>query len=299
MLRPAAAPKGSINTNYHLWAGGQRYFLRLNEGKTDAEVLFEASVLRYLEEARFPAVRLRVAQDGRCFVPVAGRQAMLFQYAPGEEVTREALDPAHCRRVGEQLGRLRDLASGLSGTRENPYGRARVADWLQELEPDGGGDPDVAAALPMLRDELERATKLPAGPRGLVHGDLFVDNVLWIGPGISSVLDWEMSCTDVFDYDLAVTINAWCFTDRFDRARVEALLAGYRSKHKIDSETRAALYPYARYAALRYTASRIHAFHLADLSADRLAWKDWRRYRLRVEALREMGEAGFEDLIGR
>ena len=65
----------------------------------------------------------------------------------------------------------------------------------------------------------------------------------------------------------------------------------------IDAATSAALYPYSRYVALRYTASRIHAFHLAELGEDRLAWKDWSRYRDRLRALRDMGEKGFERLL--
>ena len=70
------------------------------------------------------------------------------------------------------------------------------------------------------------------------------------------------------------------------------------SRRELDAATADALYPYARYAALRYTASRIHAFHLAELGADRLAWKDWTRYRDRLKALREMGEPAFRALVG-
>src|SRR5574342_70779 len=66
--RHVAEPKGSVNTNYHLWAGGRRLFLRLNEGKTDAEVEFETGVLRFLEAAGYPSARLLLALDGRAFV---------------------------------------------------------------------------------------------------------------------------------------------------------------------------------------------------------------------------------------
>ncbi len=104
--RVRAEPKGSVNTNYHVWAGGQRWFLRLNEGKTEADVLFEAEVQRYLHEARFPVARLVPATDGRPYVPVAGKPAMLFSYAPGDEIDRIAAGPARCWRVGEELGRL-------------------------------------------------------------------------------------------------------------------------------------------------------------------------------------------------
>jgi homoserine kinase type II len=295
--RAKPEPKGSVNTNYHLWAGGERYFLRLNEGKRDEDVRFEAEVQRFLFEAHFPVPHLFFAQDGRPFVEVAGKQAMLFAYAPGEELDRAHAGPERCRRVGEQLGRLHDLAAGFGAERENPYGPARVERWLAELR-GGGGDADVRAALPVLEEELALAARLPSAPRGLVHGDLFIDNVLWIGSRVSYVLDWEMSCVDPFAYDLAVTVNAWAFTDGYDVPRARALVEGYRSKRKLEPDTVAALYPWARYAALRFTASRIHAFHLAELGADRLAWKDWRRYRDRLLALRAMGDAGYRAMLG-
>jgi homoserine kinase type II len=152
--------------------------------------------------------------------------------------------------------------------------------------------------MPLLRDELAASRRLPDAPRGLCHGDLFLDNVLWSGPGVAAVLDWEMSCVDAFAYDLAVLLNAWCYGRSFDPALVAALLAGYRFRRAVEPATAEALYPYARYVALRYTASRIHAFHLATLGADRLAWKDWTRYRDRLKALREMGEARFRALLG-
>ncbi len=291
-------PKGSVNTNYHLWAGGERYFLRVNEGKTEADVRFEAEVQRYLFDARFPVPHLHVAEDGRPFAPCAGKLAMLFSYAPGEEISREAAGPERCRRVGEQLGRLHDLSAGFTHERSNPYAVPRVAGWISELRPDGDGDADVKAALPVLEDELARAEALPGAPRGLVHGDLFIDNVLWVGDRVSFVLDWEMSCVDPFAYDLGVAVNAWCYVDGYDPSRARALVTGYRSRHRIAPETADALYPWARYAALRFTASRIHAFHLADLGEDRLAWKDWRRYRDRLLALRAMGEGGYRELLG-
>jgi homoserine kinase type II len=295
--RTLPEPKGSVNTNYHLWAGGRRWFLRVNEGKSAEDVAFEAEVLRFLAAHDFPGAPLVVAPDGATWVEVEGKPAMLFAYAQGEELERADVTPERCRRIGAEVGRLHALAPLFAAARANPYGPARVAAWVEELEPDGGGDPLVAPALPMLRDELARAVPLPEAPRGLVHGDLFLDNVLWVGDRVSALLDWEMSCVDALAYDLAVMVNAWCFVERFEAPLARALLAGYRGEVALAPETAAALYPYARYVALRYTASRIHAFHLAALPADRLAWKDWTRYRDRLAALREMGEAGFRDVV--
>ncbi len=295
--RTLPEPKGSVNTNYHLWSGGRRWFLRVNEGKTAEDVAFEADVLRFLSGAGYPAAGLVPTLDGAAQVEVAGRPAMLFAFSPGWELERIDVTPARCRIVGGALGRLHALSPRFPGARPNPYGWERVAAWVGELLPDGGGDPWVRPALPMLQEELEASRALPDAPRGLCHGDLFLDNVLWNGEGISAILDWEMSCVDALAYDLAVALNAWCYGEGFEPALTRALMGGYGEVCSLAPATAAALHPYARYVALRYTASRIHAFHFAALTADRLAWKDWTRYRDRLAALRAMGPEGFADLI--
>ncbi len=292
-------PRGATNSNWHVWAGGERLFLRLAEGKEDADVLFEAEVLDFLAAARFPVPRLRRAGDGLPFARIAGRQAMLFAYAAGEEISRAAAGPERCRRVGEQLGRLHALSSAFPGERPNPHGPPRVRAWVEALRREGG-DPEVRAALPLLEEELALAEALPGAPRGLVHGDLFVENVLWIGERIGTVLDWEMSCVDAFAFDLGVAVNAWCWVEGHghDAARGRALLEGYRAQRRLEPETAGALHAFTRFAALRFAVSRIHGFQLAGIGPDRLTWKDWRTYRDRLVALRALGERGFRERLG-
>jgi len=272
--RAEPEPRGRSNTSYHLQIGPDRWFLRLAEGKTEADVRFEAEVLRFLWAAQFPVPRLVLASDGRPWIELAGRPAMLFDYAPGEAVDRAGATPDRCRRVGEQLGRLHDLSAGFTGERENPFGPAPVAAWLAAVAEAPRLEVEVRAALPLLGEELAEAGRLPGAPRGLCHGDLFIDNVLWVGDRVSYVLDWEMACVAPFAYDLAVAIDAWCFTDHHEPARVRALLDGYRSKRRLEAET------------------------VAALPAGRVVQKDWRRYRDRLQALRALGPAGYRALLG-
>jgi homoserine kinase type II len=292
-------PKGRSNTSYHLQVGSDRWFLRLAEGRTEAEVGFEVAVMSFLFDAHFPVPRLVLTLDGRPWTEVAGRPAMLFASAPGEAVDRAGAGPDRCRRVGEQLGRLHELSSGFTVERENPYGLARVGGWLEAIAASPRLDAEARAALPLLRAELAAAERLPGAPRGLCHGDLFIDNVLWVGDRISYILDWEMACTAPFAYDLAVTIDAWCFTDRHDPARVGALLEGYRSKRRLDAATVEALPAWARWAALRFAVSRLHATLGPELGPERVVAKDWRRYRDRLAALRGIGADGYRELLGR
>src|SRR5690242_17864381 len=98
--RALPEPKGSVNTNYHLWAGGRRWFLRLNEGKTGEDVAFEAEVLRFLAREGFPGAPLVLTADGAAQTEVAGRPAMLFAFAEGQELERADVTPERCRRIG-------------------------------------------------------------------------------------------------------------------------------------------------------------------------------------------------------
>src|SRR6266536_1579852 len=119
--RTLPEPKGSVNTNYHLWSGGKRWFLRLNEGKTAEDVAFEADVLRFLARERFPAAPLVLASGGAAQIEVAGRPAMLFAFAEGQELERTDVTPERCRRIGAELGRLHAIAPRFERARPNPY----------------------------------------------------------------------------------------------------------------------------------------------------------------------------------
>ena len=299
--RVVPEPKGYVNTNHHVWARGERWFLRVAEGKTEAELRFEGEVHAFLAQARFPAARLVTAEDGRPFAVSGGRLVMLFAYAPGEELAEDAVTPERCRAVGDRLARLHDLSEGLTADRPNPFGQARVASWIAEIRRGGPGDDraELARALPLLEDESRRAAQLPGAPRGLVHGDLFVDNVLWIGERPSAVLDWEMACVDAFAWDLGVALCAWAWGDgAFDPARASALLAGYRARRRMDPGTARALPAYARLVALRFTASRVLALRAPDPGRERAPRKDWRPFRDRLAALAAMGDAGVAALVG-
>jgi len=291
-------PKGAVNTGYHVWSGGHRLFLRVNEGKSEADARFEAEAQQYLHAARFPVPELRTTLDGRAWVEVAGKPAMLFAYAPGEELAQGDVTPERCRRVGEQMGRLHELSAGLTAGRPNPYGPSWVTGRLRGLTPAAGADPEASAALPVFQDELARSGSLPGAPRGLVHGDLFVDNVLWIGDRVSALLDWEMSCIDPFAYDLGVALNAWCWDGAYRADRGRALLAGYRARRRMEPETAAALLAWSRFAALRFAVGRLAGYVPAGARAAPPAGKDWREYRDRLAALRSTGEPEFAALLG-
>lgn len=297
----AGLAKGSINTLYALEAGGARYVLRLSEGaRTEREVRFELALLDYLAAARFPVPRV-VRPGHGAFSLARGKPAVLFHFVAGEEPALADVTPARLLELGAKLGRLHRLAEGFEERLHNRYSAAT----LEALAAPGGpidahprADAEVRAVLPTLTAEAHAWRRIPALPTGAIHADLFRDNVRFVGDRVAAILDWEMACTDAFALDLAIALNAWTFdaSDRYSPALATALLAGYRSVRALTPEERDALWPLARAGAARYTASRLTDFHLADLPADKLARKDWRRYEQRLAALRCLGAHGFAEL---
>jgi homoserine kinase type II len=291
-------PRGGIDFGYHVWTGGHRFFMRLLENKKESDVRFAAEVLQYLHAARFPVGELKLTQDHKPWVDLGGgRLLMLYVYASGEPLPHSEINPERCHRLGEELGRLHELAAGFAHARPNPYGRAWVKDRLHDLTSAPPADEEVKAALPVLNDELAVAHKLPGAPRGLIHCALFPHNVLWIGDRVSIVLDWELSGIDPFAYDLGVALLGWCWTDGFDAHRARGLLAGYGAERKIEHETKTALYEWTRFAALRYTVSLLRGYSLPGVQAAAPSRHTWREFRDRLTALRGMSEIAFRKLV--
>ncbi len=289
-------PEGSINTNYALQTERGRYFLRHTTVREDADLSFEAALLSHLHKEAFPAPTLHETTDGRPFVPFRGGRVSVFGWLSGEELTRSGLTGGHLQALGRELGKLHRVANSFTGHRENPYSQAVVRSWLEALSTQA--DAEVQAALPELFRALEAASGYDGlVPRGVIHADLFMDNVKWLGDRVSAFFDFEMACVDAWVLDLGITLDAWCFDGgayREDLCR--ALLSGYQEERPLLAAEPLALYAAARFGAVRFTASRIRDFHLSQVPSDRLFQKDFRTYLARVRALDALGPDGFTRL---
>ena len=289
-------PEGSINTNYRLETSTGRYFLRHTTVRDEAALRFEASLLLLLHESRFPAPHLHLTRSGEPFLPMGDGRVSVFGYLPGEELTRDRLTTDHCERLGAELAKLHRIGQSMVGDRANPYSPEVVRGWLREL----ARHPDeelrrIADECDDHLDQVERGGVL--APRGVIHADLFMDNVKWLGDRVSAFFDFEMACRDELVLDLAITLNAWCFDGGYQPALCRALVRGYQDQRRLSADERARLYQQALFGAVRYTASRIRDFHLSPLPPERLFRKDFRTYLARVRALDAMGPGGFEELL--
>ena len=307
--RAEGVAAGSINTVYKVTTTTDRvFYLRLSEGQALHDLAYERDLLRFLQShaGRLGGVgvpHLRENTIGGVFFTVAeGQWAMLFDELKGRELAPFELEPSHVEQVGAFLGRTHRVLRRYGG-RQNPYGQSAMASWIREIER-SDVDGALKTALRERFDTLAAQRTRRRLPRAIVHGDLFVNNTKWQRGALRAVFDWEMAGVDRRAFDVGVALNAWGWrratagtVEGFDPALCRALLAGYRRHvHLTRAELTFGLYLEARFAAVRFWASRVRDFELSPDDGAERNYLDYREYVRRLDALDAMGPRGFRDL---
>ena len=195
---------------------------------------------------------------GRALQQLAGKAACLIEYLPGVSVSQPT--PAQARAAGEALARLHVAGADFAAARANDLGpgwwRATAADLGARLDTIAGG------LRALVDDGLAAVADWPGDlPRGVIHADLFPDNVLVLGSKVTGLIDFYFACTDLFAYDLAVLHAAWAFTADGSAPlphHEEAIFAGYESVRPLADAERAAFPLLGQGASLRFLLSRAH-----------------------------------------
>lgn len=281
-----ALEAGTVNSNFRLDCGEGRYFLRVNEGKDQAAVAYEAALVIGLAERGVPTPRPLRAGD-RPYAEYDGNLISVFPWFPGHHLARDSVSESAAFSLGRTLGQLHDAADDITGLPEHHgiYTTELIAERLASL-PDG--DPALERAVPILRDEHRWLVDAgDATAQGVIHGDLFRDNVLFQGDELVALLDFEQASLGHRIYDLAVCINAWCYDQSFEPGRVRALVEGYASVRGAVAAPE--LWRELRRAAWRFTVTRITDVHLRGIADPD---KDFRRYLARLEDWRQLGSDG-------
>jgi homoserine kinase type II len=286
--RHEAVAAGTINTNVSVETEAGRLFLRVNEGKTRQDVEREGAIVAHLAARGVPTPAPSLTPAGASFAEWNGLYVSLFPWVPGRTLGRADVTPAHAALVGGALGKLHLAGAGFPDRRPGRYEpdeiHRRVRDVERLARPDLVGP---IAVLGLALDELARARAADL-PTGLIHGDLFIDNVLFAdhaagaAPGLAALLDFEQASWGRFAYDVAVTALAFGYGRHDFRADVtRALFDAYAAVRPFAPEERAAFGAELRFAACRFAVTRITDVHLKR-DAGAPGGKDFNRYLARL-----------------
>lgn len=250
--------EGVSNSNFLVETETARYILTLYERRIDiADLPWFLALKEHLADHGQPVPRPIRDKSGEALQQLEGKAACLIQYLPGVSVSKPNVQQA-CA-AGAALANLH--LAGESFTTERPNGLG-LANWQETATELGDRLDEIEAGLSALVTERIAAVgeSWPRGlPRGVIHADLFPDNVLMLGDQVTGLIDFYFACTDLLAYDLAVLHAAWCFPADGAAplsAHSAALLEGYNSVRPLSRAETAAFPILAQGASLRFLLTR-------------------------------------------
>ena len=283
---------GTINSNFVVHTDKGQFFVRINEGKGEEDVRYESDLVVALAQKGVPAP-LPIAAGKQRYALYQEHWVSVFPWLEGWHVDPERITVRDVRMLGEALARLHVAGESLV-SQFSRAGIYTVTDLKRRFASFASSQDvilrDAIVAIAEEFDWLEKHAETRAAVHPtIIHGDLFMDNVLFHKDGLLALIDFEQASTGSAGYDLAVCINAWCFGNAFKPHLVQAMVAGYQSCRPLTVQEQAALYIEARLAAMRFTVTRITDIYLAKIQSA----KDFRRYLKRLLELRSLGKERF------
>lgn len=260
--------EGVENTNYVVQTAKGPFILTLYEKRVaPTDLPFFLGLMEHLAAKGVSCPTPLHDAEGRNLSELAGRAAAIVTFLQGVSVSRPSV--AHCDAVGRALAELHMAGKDFAMHRPNALG---PADWQPLFERFAAKADEIARGLQQtIASELAdlRASWPENLPQGVIHADLFPDNVFFLGGKFSGLIDFYFACNDALAYDVAICLNAWCFEPdhSFNLAKGRALLTGYSAVRPLSASEREAMPLLARGAAMRFLLTRAHDWIHHDKSA--------------------------------
>lgn len=259
LLELQGIASGIDNTNYFVTTGHGRFVLTLFEKLAADELPFYLNLMAHLARHGIPCPCPVANRHNHFLSTLNNKPACIVSRLAGKSLTQP--QQAECAAVGAMLGQLHNAAQSFAETMANPRG----ASWRERTS---------ARVLPFLSSQdasllhsevaFHSQHRLDVLPQGIIHADLFRDNVLFDGAHIGGLIDFYFACNDCLLYDVAITVNDWCMGTHgmLDKERTLALLRAYNAVRPFQAAEQTAWPVALRAAALRFWLSRLHDLYL-------------------------------------
>jgi len=253
--------EGIENTNYLIQTEKGKFILTLYEKRIDEKDLpFFMSLMRNLFDKKFPSPEPIINKNGNYISEILGKKAAVVSFLDGS--SKRNLTPKNCYEIGMYTAKLHLITKGLAGKREN---KLSVNSWRKiynKVKKDCAKiHPNLAEVVEKNLDEIEKKwpNKIPSG---IIHADLFPDNIFFKNNNLSGIIDFYFSCNDYYAFEIAVCLNALCFEGvkenlSFNVTKAKKFIDGYSEIRKLEEKEKESLKILCKGAAIRFLLTRV------------------------------------------
>jgi len=256
--------KGIENTNYLLKTNNKKYILTIFEKRVQKKDLpFFMKLMDKLNQQKINCPKPIKDKGGKYLALIKNKSACIVTFLNGKD--KKNINNKNCYDVGKNIGKLHKTASKIKLYRKNSMSISNLDSLLKNIKFKSNTIvPNLKSFLKINLREIKK--EWPKNlPKGIIHGDLFIDNIFFNKNKFSGFIDFYFSCNDYLMYEIAICINALCFEKKnnkffLNNQKVKSLIKGYQSVKKISQKEKDALNILCRGAALRYFLTRIYDY---------------------------------------
>jgi len=253
--------EGIENTNYFIQTEKGKFILTLYEKRVEEKDLpFFISLMRNLFDKNFPSPEPIINKNGNYISEISEKKAAVVSFLDG--YAKKILNPNDCYEVGINTAKLHLITKNLSGKREN---KLSINSWRKiynKVKKDCSKiHPNLPKVIEKNLDEIEK--NWPKNiPSGIIHADLFSDNILFKNNRLTGIIDFYFSCNDFYAFEIAICLNALCFEGinenlSFNVTKAKKFIDGYNSIRKISEDEKKSLKILCQGAAMRFLLTRV------------------------------------------
>ena len=261
--------EGVENTNYLIKTSEQDYILTIYEKRVDENDLpFFIKLLSYLSENKFPCPKPIANKNNEKINRIKNKNAALVTFLNGQ--SKNKITSEECFEIGKITAQLHEITKKFDINRKN---NLSIENWesifektiKQKIDLDESIIKKAKNYLNFLKDKWPKNL-----PQGIIHADLFPDNIFFTNNKVSGIIDFYFACNDFFAYEIAICINSLCFDNNstFNMTKAKNLIDGYTSIRTLSEDEKKYLPILSMGAAMRFFLTRLYDFYHTDNKAD-------------------------------
>ena len=255
--------KGIENTNYLLKTKKEKFILTIFEKRVSyKEIPFFMKLMDDLNQSKISCPKPLKDKNGNYLIKLKNKTACVVTFLKGKD--KQTLNINDCYQVGKVISQMHSITKKLNLSRKNSMGVKNLNPLLKSIKFKSKKKSNLEKFLTQNLSNIKKnwPSKLP---NGIIHGDLFIDNIFFNKDKLSGVIDFYFAANDFFMYEIAICINALCFDKKnhkfkINKQKVKNLIKGYESVRKITIKEKKSLNILCRGAAIRYLLTRLYDY---------------------------------------